>query len=42
MFLSQPGTQVIGLVLAWQAMNYIFGPMLDVGFKMLYPEFTYR
>ncbi len=40
-FISQPSTSIIGLIIAWQAFGYIFGPIHVFVINLLYPGHHY-
>ena len=35
--MSQPGTHIFGLIIAWHLLDSIFGPVLSLAIKLLYP-----
>lgn len=40
-FLSAPGVQVVGMVVAWKVMDIIFPAVQDVAIMLLYPGLSY-
>jgi Zn-dependent protease len=39
--LSQPGYRIMGLIVAWNAMDVVFGPVHSLAIRLLYPGVIY-
>lgn len=40
-FMAQPGVSLIGLIVAWNVMDYVLGPVFTVALSLLYPGVRY-
>jgi len=40
-FMSQPGVGLIGLIVAWNVMDYLLGPVYTIALSLLYPGVRY-
>jgi Zn-dependent protease len=40
-FMAQPGIGLIGLIIAWNLMDYVLGPVYTVALSLLYPGVRY-
>jgi Zn-dependent protease len=41
MLLSQPGFRIIGLIVAWRMLNFVYGPIHLLAINLLYPGASY-